>query len=288
MAKSMKPGSGKTPQTPKANLAAEPAEVTTGKVASVLPEGVSKVVQLGTDDKAQLHMRYAPFKVEIVDIDVVLVFQDGTKIVIPGMALAVFSGRKAQFVFDDKEVDAESSFAQVGEIKEQPLPMKLALSSAASDKQADAHGQGEKPQDGGAIQPKDSQAQQAQAAAKEESQHKSDGEAQRLTQKISNTESSASAPSNPPSARSVAPAPDDAIAPAGIGNAAEVSATEIRYQPGKRDRARLVLRYVGGVGRLIEDRALVDADLAAQGAALVDVGAESSLAHAGVFAVIAS
>ena len=40
MAKSMKPGSGKTPQTPKANLAAEPAEVTTGKVASVLPEGV--------------------------------------------------------------------------------------------------------------------------------------------------------------------------------------------------------------------------------------------------------
>lgn len=52
------------------------------------------------------------------------------------------------------------------------------------------------------------------------------------------------------------------FAPAGIGNAAEVSATEIRYQPGKRDRARLVLRYVGGVGRLIEDRALVDADVA--------------------------
>ena len=35
---------------------------------AALPEGVSKVVQLGTDDKAQLHMRYAPFKVEIVDI----------------------------------------------------------------------------------------------------------------------------------------------------------------------------------------------------------------------------
>ena len=53
-----------------------------------------------------------------------------------------------------------------------------------------------------------------------------------------------------------------AFAPAGIGNAARVAATEIRYQPGKRDRARLVLRYVGGVGRLIEDRALVDADVA--------------------------
>ena len=52
-----------------------------------------------------------------------------------------------------------------------------------------------------------------------------------------------------------------AFAPAGIGNAAEISATEIRYQPGKRDRARLVLRYTGGVGRLVEDRALVDADV---------------------------
>lgn len=52
------------------------------------------------------------------------------------------------------------------------------------------------------------------------------------------------------------------FAPAGIGNAAKVSATEIRYQPGKRDRARLVLRYLGGVGRLVEDRALIDADVA--------------------------
>ena len=50
-------------------------------------------------------------------------------------------------------------------------------------------------------------------------------------------------------------------APAGIGNAASVAATEIRYQPGKRDRARLVLRYMAGAGRLVEDRALVDADV---------------------------
>lgn len=217
MAKSLKLGAGKNPVGAKAQLAPD-ADGGAVKMMAGGAIGLTKVVPLGVDDKALLHARYAPFKVEIVDIDVVLVFEDGTKIVIPGMALAVFSGRKALLVFDDKEIDAESTFSQVGEIKEQPLPLKLALSSAASEKPTDGKSQGDKAEDGGAIQAKDASVQQQAAQAKEENQHKSDGEAQRLTEKISNTQSSSAGSSNsPPSARAIQPAPDDAIGEAGIG-----------------------------------------------------------------------
>ncbi|MGV3770437.1 MAG: hypothetical protein ACO1NM_10445, partial [Sphingobium phenoxybenzoativorans] len=71
--------------------------------------GAAKVIQLGDDDLAKLEIAYKPFKVEIVDIDVVLVFEDGSKIVIPGMALAVFSGRKPVLVFTDKEISAQQA-----------------------------------------------------------------------------------------------------------------------------------------------------------------------------------
>ncbi|MFZ4747545.1 MAG: hypothetical protein ACOYLK_11730, partial [Sphingomonas sp.] len=40
-----------------------------------------KVVDMAADYKAVLDMAYAPFKIEIIDIDVVLVFADGSKIV---------------------------------------------------------------------------------------------------------------------------------------------------------------------------------------------------------------
>lgn len=50
--------------------------------------------------------------------------------------------------------------------------------------------------------------------------------------------------------------------PAGFGNAARVSATQIRYRPGRLDSGRLVQQYLGGIGTLTEDRSLVDADVA--------------------------
>ena len=125
-------GKGEADKVPVARA----VNVTEGEVAfaqGTANFGATKVVQLGDDDKARLHVRYAPFKVEIVDIDVILIFEDGSKIVIPGMALAVFSGRKAHLVFDDKDVLAEDAIAGVGEIREQTVPLKIALSSANSD-----------------------------------------------------------------------------------------------------------------------------------------------------------
>ncbi|MFM7060159.1 MAG: LCP family protein [Actinomycetes bacterium] len=50
--------------------------------------------------------------------------------------------------------------------------------------------------------------------------------------------------------------------PAGFGNAARVSATQIRYRPGRLDSGRLVQQYLGGIGTLTEDRSLIDADVA--------------------------
>jgi Ca2+-binding RTX toxin-like protein len=179
--------------------------------------GAAKVVTLNADDKAELGIPFAPFKTEIVDIDVVLVFRDGSKIIIPGMALAAFSGRKPLIVFSDKEITADQAVSTVGEIKEQVAPIKLALSSANSEEQSEAHKNGDKPQDGGAVQPGDSSTSQAEHAAQAEQQHRFDQESSRLTEKISNTTSSAGAPPGIISARAAEPSPDDAIGPAGIG-----------------------------------------------------------------------
>lgn len=49
--------------------------------------------------------------------------------------------------------------------------------------------------------------------------------------------------------------------PSGMGNAGSVNETQIRYQRGQREAARLVATYLGGVGRLIEDKSLIDADV---------------------------
>jgi LCP family protein required for cell wall assembly len=49
---------------------------------------------------------------------------------------------------------------------------------------------------------------------------------------------------------------------AGVGNNPSVRATEVHYRPGSLDKARVVQSYLGGVGRLIEDSSVVEADVA--------------------------
>ncbi len=50
---------------------------------------------------------------------------------------------------------------------------------------------------------------------------------------------------------------------AGIGNnpAGNISTTQIRYRPGSEDKARVVQRFVGGVGELVQDSGIVEADV---------------------------
>lgn len=48
----------------------------------------------------------------------------------------------------------------------------------------------------------------------------------------------------------------------GVGNQPRVSATQVHYRPGSLDKARVVQSYLGGVGKLVEDKAIVEADVA--------------------------
>jgi LCP family protein required for cell wall assembly len=48
----------------------------------------------------------------------------------------------------------------------------------------------------------------------------------------------------------------------GVGNVSRVSATEVRYRPGSLAKARVVQSYLGGVGRLVEDKSVVQTDVA--------------------------
>jgi LCP family protein required for cell wall assembly len=52
------------------------------------------------------------------------------------------------------------------------------------------------------------------------------------------------------------------FAPAGqAGNTKRLSATEIHYRPGNEDKGKLVARYLGGVGKLVSDDSISDADV---------------------------
>jgi polyisoprenyl-teichoic acid--peptidoglycan teichoic acid transferase len=48
----------------------------------------------------------------------------------------------------------------------------------------------------------------------------------------------------------------------GVGNQPRVKATQVHYRPGSLDKARVVQSYLGGVGKLVEDKAIVEADVA--------------------------
>jgi LCP family protein required for cell wall assembly len=48
----------------------------------------------------------------------------------------------------------------------------------------------------------------------------------------------------------------------GVGNQPRVNATQVHYRPGSLDKARVVQSYLGGVGKLVEDKAIVEADVA--------------------------
>ena len=48
---------------------------------------------------------------------------------------------------------------------------------------------------------------------------------------------------------------------AGVGNHPKLTATEVHYRRGSRNKAKVVASYLGGVGKLVEDKSVVDADV---------------------------
>jgi hypothetical protein len=47
----------------------------------------------------------------------------------------------------------------------------------------------------------------------------------------------------------------------GVGNNPRTNITEVHYRPGSIDKARVLQTYLGGTGRLVEDKAVVEADV---------------------------
>jgi LCP family protein required for cell wall assembly len=52
------------------------------------------------------------------------------------------------------------------------------------------------------------------------------------------------------------------FATAGVGNQSRVTGTQLHYRAGSLDKARVVQSYLGGVGKLVEDKSIVQADVA--------------------------
>jgi polyisoprenyl-teichoic acid--peptidoglycan teichoic acid transferase len=48
----------------------------------------------------------------------------------------------------------------------------------------------------------------------------------------------------------------------GVGNQPRLKVTEVRYRPGSQDKANVLKSYLGGVGKLVEDKSVVQADAA--------------------------
>jgi hypothetical protein len=45
------------------------------------------VVEVAADNTVKLNVASSEFRVEIVDIDMILIFEDGSRVVVPGLAL---------------------------------------------------------------------------------------------------------------------------------------------------------------------------------------------------------
>ena len=48
---------------------------------------------------------------------------------------------------------------------------------------------------------------------------------------------------------------------AGVGNHPKLTTSEVHYRRGSQDKAKVVASYLGGIGKLVEDKSVVDADV---------------------------
>ncbi|MDQ1159332.1 Ca2+-binding RTX toxin-like protein [Sphingomonas sp. SORGH_AS 950] len=200
--KAAQQGAGKPDKTNTASQTTMPGNGEAAMLGDIPSLDALKVVQMGPDGKALLGIPYASFTAQIADVDLILVFADGSRVVIPGMALATFSGQTPTLVFNDKTITSAQVINTVGEINDKSALINVSLSSDQADEkaakprkepsatkedQAQAQAQSQ-------IQPQDATQIQQAEVQKQQQQHKSDEDRQRLTQKISDTNASSSPP----------------------------------------------------------------------------------------------
>ena len=76
------------------------------------------VVEVGADNQVSLDVESSDFRVEIVDIDMILIFPDGSRIVLPGVGLQALSGNAPIINFSDRSIDARELLGMLGEVRE--------------------------------------------------------------------------------------------------------------------------------------------------------------------------
>jgi Ca2+-binding RTX toxin-like protein len=172
--------------------------------AGVGHSGAMRIVEIGADNKIFLKVNFQPFKVEIVDVDMILVFEDGTRIIVPGLGLAALSPNPPALVFADKTLDMAEIIAKVGIVKSvSDIPL-IQLSSAddGAQKKKDAK---EDSQSG--VQTDDVSEQISVNQERSTETKKFDSEQKRVIEKISVDSSSAAPAGQPSTPTSKAPAP---------------------------------------------------------------------------------
>jgi Ca2+-binding RTX toxin-like protein len=175
--------------------------------AGVGSAGAMRIVEIGADNKIFLKVNFQAFKVEIVDVDMILIFEDGTRIIVPGLGLAALSVNPPALVFTDKTLDMAELIAKVGIVKSvSDIPL-IQLSSAddGTQKKKDAN---EKSDSG--IQTDDVSEQVADNQQRNTETKKFDNEQKRVIEKIS-VDSASAAPAGQPStptSKTPAPIPD--------------------------------------------------------------------------------
>jgi hypothetical protein len=169
--------------------------------------GAMRIIEIGADNKIFLKVNFQAFKVEIVDVDMILIFEDGTRIIVPGLGLAALSANPPALVFIDKTLDMAELIAKVGIVKSvSDIPL-IQLSSAddGAQKKKDAN---EKSENG--IQTDDVSQQVADNQQRNTETKKFDSEQKRVIEKISVDSASASSAGQPstPTSKTPAPIPD--------------------------------------------------------------------------------
>jgi Ca2+-binding RTX toxin-like protein len=176
------------------------AEVMSGKGA----EGMMRIIEIGADNKIMLKVMFQPFKVEIVDVDMILIFEDGTRIIVPGLGMAALSPNPPALIFVDKTLDMASLVAKVGIVKSvSDIPL-IELSSADA---ADTKKKNSESENDGGIQTKDVSEQIATNQERNTEQKKFNDEQKRVIEKISVDSASAAPAGQPSTPTSKAPSP---------------------------------------------------------------------------------
>jgi Ca2+-binding RTX toxin-like protein len=81
------------------------------------PAGTYAVSEIAPGSKVAFAFALDDAKIVALDVDLVLMFPDGAKIILPNYAFELVSGEASEVAFRDKEMDAQTFFASIADVK---------------------------------------------------------------------------------------------------------------------------------------------------------------------------